>query len=113
MTTRKLPANKLPDRGHMPLRLAVGFTEAEAVALADLARLLAGGSVRQPLITALNKVERELGFARRAYASTPTGREIRTPSVEAGDEVASVERRRGRPRAGRIPGPARPTPEGV
>lgn len=62
-----------------PLTLKVSLTEAEAAALSALADMLQGSGANRPLVTALNKVRRDLDFARDFYASNPTGRAIPFP----------------------------------
>lgn len=69
------------DERPYPLHVAVELTEAEAEAIAGLARLLQGGSVNQPLVTALNKVRRDLDFARDYYGSHVNARPIPFPDV--------------------------------
>ncbi len=76
-----------------PLHVAVELTEAEAEAVAGLARLLQGGSVNQPLVTALNKIRRDLDFARDYYGSHVNAKPI--PFPDAGDGTEPDEPQKG------------------
>ena len=82
--------------GYIKLHATVVFTEAQAQAISDLAALLDGGSVNQPLVTALNLVRRELIRVRRAHALVPAF----TRTGDEADAVVREVRRENRRRKG-------------
>ncbi len=82
--------------GYIKPHVRVTYTEAQAQALSDLATLLNGGSVSQPLITALNLVRSELAKVRRAHALVPAFARSGEEADAVVREVARESRRRRR-----------------